>query len=220
MKHAAIFDMDGLLINSEPFWQQSEIDLFKTVNIELTRELCMETMGLRIDEVIQYWYSKFPWSNLTHVELQEKIISRVIEYIMDEGKEMDGVHQTIEVVQSRGLKIALASSSHFRIIHAVLDKLKIRKYFEVVHSAEVEDYGKPHPAIYINTAKMLGVEPVNCIAFEDSFNGLIAAKAARMKTVAVPDPDHYKQTRFDIANLKLKSLSDFTSSHLIDLLKN
>lgn len=79
----------------------------------------------------------------------------------------------------------------------------------MVQSAESEPYGKPHPGVFITTAGKLGVEPTDCLVFEDSFAGLIAGKAARMKVVAVPAAEEYDQGRFDIADLKLGSLLQF-----------
>jgi sugar-phosphatase len=114
----------------------------------------------------------------------------------------------------QNLKLALASSSFLRIINAVIKRLKLGKYFSIVHSAEFEEYGKPHPAIYINSAKQLGVAPTQCLAFEDSFNGLVAARAARMKAVAVPEQEHYHLPKFEIAHLKLNTLKAFGPDHL------
>jgi sugar-phosphatase len=217
MIQAIIFDMDGLLVDSEPVWQKAEIEIFKKVNITLTREMCMQTMGLRIDEVVNHWHSKYPWDHITRADLQEEIIQTVIKYIQTDAGPMDGVNYLLEFFKAKGFKLALASSSHFAIINAVVKKLNIAHYFNKLHSAEVEAYGKPHPAIYLHTAEALGIAPTQCVAFEDSFNGLIAARAARMKAVAIPDPSHFHDTRFDIAHLKLKSLSDFREEHL-DLL--
>jgi len=219
MIKAAIFDMDGLLINSEPFWQQAEITIFKKVNIHLTKEMCIQTMGLRIDEVVAHWHSLFPWSHISQEDLQKEIIDSVIHYIQTDGQAMDGVYQILELLTEQNLKIGLASSSFLKIIKAVIEKLKLEKFFTVVHSAEFEEYGKPHPAIYINTAKQLGVPPTQCVAFEDSFNGLIAARAARMKAVAVPEQEHYHLPKFEIAHIKLSTLKAFGPEHL-DLLKD
>lgn len=219
MIKAAIFDMDGLLINSEPFWQQAEITIFKKVNIHLTKEMCIQTMGLRIDEVVAHWHSLFPWTNISQEELQKEIIDAVIDQVQSNGQAMDGVHEILELLKGQNLKIALASSSFLRIIKAVIEKLKLSNYFSVVHSAEFEDYGKPHPAIYLNTAKQLGIPPTQCMAFEDSFNGLIAARAARMKAVAVPEQEHYHLSKFEIAHFKLNTLKEFRLEHL-DLLKD
>ncbi|MFN3405614.1 MAG: hexitol phosphatase HxpB [Cytophagaceae bacterium] len=217
MLKAVIFDMDGLLIDSEPIWQKSEIEIFSKLGVPLTREMCMQTMGLRLDEVIEHWHKRFPWENKPHKEVEKEVVDTVIRYILSEGKAMEGVIETLEFFKAINYKVALASSSCFDIIHAVVDKLGIREYFQVIHSAEKEEYGKPHPAIYISTAHLLGVKPVECIAFEDSFNGLIAAKAARMKAVAVPDAVHFNQARFDFADLKIRSLKEFSNEKLKQL---
>ena len=82
--------------------------------------------------------------------------------------------------------------------------------FRVVHSAEQEEYGKPHPAVFLTTAKHLRISPAHCLVIEDSFNGLIAAKAARMKTVVIPMAEQWNEARFDIADSKLKSLREFS----------
>lgn len=206
--------MDGLLINSEPWWQQAEIEIFRKVDICLTREMCMETMGLRIDEVITHWHTRYPWTGTTKAALEDEIIDTVIKYIHLEAGPMEGVYEILDLLRGRSMQLALASSSPFRIIRAVVAKLGIGSYFQVLHSAEAEKYGKPHPDIYIHTAAQLGVTPMECVAFEDSFNGLVAARAARMKTVAVPDPVHSNHPRFGIAHIRLSSLKEFTPEHL------
>jgi sugar-phosphatase len=99
----------------------------------------------------------------------------------------------------------------------VLKKFSLENSFSVVHSAEQEDYGKPHPAVFLTTAKQLRVSPEHCLVFEDSFNGLIAAKAARMKTVIIPMTAQWNETRFDIADGKLKSLREFSEQQWIRL---
>jgi mannitol-1-/sugar-/sorbitol-6-/2-deoxyglucose-6-phosphatase len=91
----------------------------------------------------------------------------------------------------------------------VLDTLDIAPYFQVAQSAEHEAYGKPHPGVYIEAARRLGVEPWRCLAFEDSPNGVIAAKAARMHCIAVPDPALRNDRRLQAADLILPSLAEF-----------
>ena len=114
----------------------------------------------------------------------------------------------------RNIKTALASSSPVQIINAVLSQFDLKDYFMAVRSAEFEEYGKLHPAIWITTAKDIGVNPERCVAFEDSLNGLISAKAAKMKAVVVPDKRFQNDTRFDIADIKLAALNDFNEEHL------
>jgi mannitol-1-/sugar-/sorbitol-6-/2-deoxyglucose-6-phosphatase len=93
----------------------------------------------------------------------------------------------------------------------VLEKLHVSDCFTIVHSAEHEAYGKPHPAVFLTTAEQLGVRPDRCLVIEDSFNGLIAAKAAKMKTIVLPMASQWDETRFDIADIKLHSLSELTA---------
>jgi beta-phosphoglucomutase-like phosphatase (HAD superfamily) len=94
------------------------------------------------------------------------------------------------------------------LITAFLDRYDLHHFFTEVYSAEFEDYGKPHPAVYLETARRMNIPGVNCLALEDSFHGLIAAKAARMKTIAIPDPP---DARFSASDVVLNSLSQLTN---------
>lgn len=215
--------MDGLLIDSEPLWQEAEILIFQRVNIMLTRELCLQTKGLRIDEVVNYWYQKYPWTNLTKKEVEELIIAKVIELIHLKGKPLAGVDKAISFVRQKQVKlaralyreetslpslvkIALASSSATIIIQAALQKLNLTDVFTQIYSAETELFGKPHPGVYLTTANKLNVLPQECLALEDSLNGVLAAKAAQMKCIAIPEPLQYDNPKFAIADITLKSL--------------
>ncbi len=209
MSSAVIFDMDGLLIDSEPIWREAEKEIFAEVGISLTEEMCYTTVGLRIDEVVNHWYSKFPWENPSQEIIKEKIIDKVIELVLQKGEILPGVIQTIEYFHSKNYPLAIASASSMRIIDAVTEKFNLKKYFTVIHSAEFEEYGKPHPAVFISTAKKLNVLPQNCLVFEDSLNGVIAAKAARMKVIAVPENIHFENPKFELADDKIKSLAEF-----------
>jgi sugar-phosphatase len=216
MLKAAIFDMDGLLIDSEPFWKTAEKAVFPLVNIHLTTAMCETTMGLRLDEVVAHWYKQMPWDENIYAKTQiaDLILAEVTRLIKTEGVALAGVYETLELCRKSGLKLALASSSSLLLIQAVLERLALENTFEVVSSAEFEEFGKPHPAVFISTAKKLDVHPTECLVFEDSFFGTIAAKAARMSVVVVPDSTQYAQERFVIADAKLHSLTQFTEEVL------
>ena len=209
MIKAVIFDMDGLLIDSEPLWKEVEVRSFTEVGVPLTREMTNATMGLRTDEVVEHWFARYPWKEPIKKEVEDKITERVIELISEKGRALKGVEGIIDLFATANIPMAIASSSQTTIINAVLEKIPIRKYIKVIHSAEDEPYGKPHPGVYTTTAKKLEVSPEHCLAFEDSPNGVLAAKAAEMKCIAVPDSSIKEDERFSKADMVLDSLEDF-----------
>lgn len=217
MIKAIIFDMDGLLIDSEPFWQKAEMVTFSDVGITLTKEMCKETMGLRVDEVVAHWFSRHPWQSPSKKEVENGIVGRVIDFVVKDGEAKEGAKEVMDFLFNKHLPMAIASSSQSRIIETVLDKLSIRKYIQFAYSAENEIYGKPHPGVYITAAKKLKVDPEFCLAFEDSPNGVIAAKAARMKCIAVPDQSLRDNRIFFIADAILNSLKEFSQQKIIQL---
>lgn len=105
--------------------------------------------------------------------------------------------------------MGLATSSPLRLVKVVTEKLGIIDVFDAVSSAEDLPHGKPHPQVYLNCASQLNVSPLQCICFEDSFNGLISAKAARMKCVVVPVKQQQKDRKWYAADLQLPSLLKF-----------
>jgi len=203
---AIIFDMDGVLIDSEPLWRQAEIEIFAKIGLSFTEEMCMQTMGMRTSEVIEYWYGITPWSGKSVKEVENELLQRVTQLIIEEGDTMKGVEFSLNYFKEKGFRIALASSSAMTLIEPVINKLQIRKYFEVIESAEFLDYGKPHPEIFLKTAKKLEVHSSECLVIEDSFNGVLAAKSARMKVIAIPDKESKNNDQFVIADYILDDL--------------
>lgn len=161
---------------------------------------------MRTDEVVDYWFRRFPWEGPSKTEITSAIIKEQIGLIKNKGKLMAGVAGSLALARSKSSKIALASSSSYEIINTVLEKFGLKNEFDVIYSAQEEEYGKPHPAVYISTAKKLNISPVECLAVEDSFNGVLAAKAAKMKCIAVPYEGVKSDRRFAIADVTLDSL--------------
>jgi sugar-phosphatase len=120
---AAIFDMDGLLIDSEPLWRRAEREVFATVGLELTEEDGEATMGMRTDEVVGWWYRRRPWLSPPPSVVEAAIVDRVVELIRSEGKALPGVEHALDACRRLGLRLALASSSSTGLIDVVLPSL-------------------------------------------------------------------------------------------------
>jgi mannitol-1-/sugar-/sorbitol-6-/2-deoxyglucose-6-phosphatase len=205
---AVIFDMDGVLIDSEPIWRRVEKDIFGRVGVALSDDDLVETMGVRIGEVVDRRHEQQPWGGPGPRELEAEIVEAVAETIATEGRLEDGVLEAIEHVAGLGLRLALASSSPMRLIEAVLSLGDLANRFEVVVSAEDEEQGKPDPAVYLSAAHALGVLPERCLAIEDSVAGVGAAKAAGMVCVVLPDP-LVPDEAFAEADLIIRSMKEF-----------
>lgn len=206
---AVIFDMDGVIIDSEPLWRRVMIDNFTSLGIPFDEDSCRKTTGLRFEEVAEYWFELHHISKSSIPDFNQKVINDLCELFSVEGKLMPGVLKTIEYIKHRGIKIGLGTSSNHQLMNHVLKTLKINQHFDAVCSAEHMKYGKPHPEVFITCAQNLNVLPQNCLVIEDSVNGLIAGKAAQMKVLVVPDKESKHKIAFDIADYKLESLEEF-----------
>jgi HAD superfamily hydrolase (TIGR01509 family) len=214
MIEAIIFDMDGVLIDSEPFWIQAEMEILSTVGVDLTPELCTHTTGLRIEATVQYWYERIPWKEKSREHVALEIQERVAELIRRNAHPCDGVDKIIALASENRLPMGLCSSSPYVIVRQVVDQLELLDNLSVVYSTENEPFGKPHPGGYMTTATRLEVPCARCLVFEDSLNGAISAKAAGMKVVAVPQGGQRMSTRFDFCDAKISSLIDFNEEAL------
>ena len=204
--------MDGILIDSENLWQQSEKELFRELGIELTGELLAETRGLRTREMVNHWFSRFQPGSVTPEELMKRYDNRMIESMRTRVPLMEGAEEAILFFRQKNLPVALASCSTHAHIDAAMEKHGLNGHFDLVVSAANGMPGKPHPEVYLVTAAKLGVDPTLCLAIEDSFFGVISARAARMKVVAMPDPHEFNQPRFGAADIRIRSLTEINDS--------
>ena len=210
---AVIFDMDGIIIDSEPFWRTAQRKCFEYVGIVLSEQDCMDTTGTRIGDIIELRYKEKPWdlNEISMNKLKDMIMNEIVSIVLEKGESLPGFEYALDYfVNVKGIKkIGIASSSPMILINAVCKRLShIIKGRIIVHkSADKLKYGKPNPQVYINCADALGVNPRNCLVFEDSITGLLSGKSAEMKVIAIPQ--HYPIKKgYYVADKIFKSLND------------
>lgn len=208
-KKAVIFDMDGLIIDTENYWEIVEKKVFSTVGISLTAQNCKETIGFKLDETIAYWYRKQPWANRTFEEVKHDIKTQMIQCHMRHTNVKSGVNELLQIFKGQShLKMAVCSSSPLWLIEAILQRVELIDYFDLLHSAIEDKHDKPHPQPYINCAENLNVLPSECVVFEDSIRGSIAAKSAGMMVIAVPE-GKYDKNNFTHCDIVVEKIDEF-----------
>jgi len=205
MIKAVIFDMDGVMIDSEPLWEKTEHILLARRGVEYTPTYRDQIVGLNQNDSGKLLINTFELEETVEDIIFERV--EILTAIYEE--ELEVVAELIpllEDLRDNKFKLAVASSSPMRVINFVLDMFSLHEYFPVVVSGECTDKGKPHPAIYLHTAERLEIEPSECVAIEDSINGVKSAKAAGMYCIAVPDK-RLSQEEFQNADLIVSSLN-------------
>ncbi|MEZ4670394.1 MAG: HAD family phosphatase [Anaerolineae bacterium] len=207
---AIIFDMDGLLVDSEPVWEEAESEVMDAYGIQIAPEVRVRLIGLRNDEFLGQLRQIYGIRDSMET-LQEAILERMFKLIPDKATPKPGAEDLLRYAQETGIPTAIASSSPGRVIEAVVASRAWGELLPVRCSAEVVPKGKPAPDVYLHAAEMLGISPSLCLALEDSPNGARAAVAAGMTCYAVPDLSHSTLAAFD-------GVTDFVFDSLHDVL--
>ncbi|MBC8098106.1 MAG: HAD family phosphatase [Armatimonadetes bacterium] len=205
---AIIFDMDGLLVNSEIVWHAAETELLTSRGIVYTEEARSAIVGLRVDEFLAYLkdYYALPDSLQT---LVDELNNRMLTLIPTEVLPQPGAEALLAYVVEQSIPRAIASNSSLAIINTTVEGCGWGDLIPVRCSADDEAHGKPAPDVYLTAARRLGVNPADCLALEDSVNGAKAVVAAGMTCFAVPDPSHATPALFaDITPHVFASLDD------------
>jgi beta-phosphoglucomutase len=182
---AVIFDMDGVLVNSEPHHVIIEQKLFASVNLKISKEEHRTYLGKSPE---QMWDEVLRKHNIPYKskELAEKNTEEILRYFSEitEIEPEAGIRELLDQLQEKGIPVAIASSSGIKTIDLILNITGLSKYFPHKASSETVGKSKPEPDVYLHAAKLLSVKPEECIVIEDSPNGIKAAKAAKMVCVA------------------------------------
>lgn len=184
MLKAVIFDMDGVIVDSEPIFYEVEMNLFKDLGLNISEEEHRGYVGTKTSEMWTELKERFGIQKTVH-ELIDIETKRYLEYIasMKKFEPIPGVANLIKELSSNGISLALASSSRIEEISLILKMLKLKDYFGVVVSGDQVTKGKPAPDIFLLAIKKLKVLPEECIVFEDSENGVKAANSAGIKCI-------------------------------------
>ena len=185
MLKGAIFDMDGLMFDTEQVWQKNWKLIADEMGITLDPAFSKSisgTSGRLMDEVIEKFY---------HVEngnpIAKDCIRRVHEDLAEFVPEKKGIHEILEFFKENGVKIAVASSSSEEMIKRNLNNTNTESYIDAVVSGQSVAHGKPEPDVFLKAAEMIGIDPKECYVFEDAFNGVKAGYAAGSRTIMIPD---------------------------------
>jgi mannitol-1-/sugar-/sorbitol-6-/2-deoxyglucose-6-phosphatase len=206
---AVIFDMDGVLVDSEPYWLKSREEFSQSIGKTWTDEsqrLCMGRSTIEWAEVMQERLEL----DMTLDDIMADIKARVISHYEQHLPLLPGAVEAVHTAAS-GFRVALASGSPTEIIHSVTQLTGLDQVFEVMVFGDNIKRGKPAPDIYLETARLLGIPPQNCVGIEDSGNGVRAVKAAGMYAIAAPSPAFpLPDEIIAMADLTLSSLEGFS----------
>jgi HAD superfamily hydrolase (TIGR01509 family) len=192
---AVIFDMDGLLVDSEPVWAIAETALLEARGKSWNGEIHLPLIGLRMRDFLAGVRVGYGLTD-TVEELAADVIGRMIPLIPERVLPRPGAPELIAYLAARGVPCAIASSSPMPIIDATVAAQGWDHFFKARVCGDDVTHGKPAPDIYLEAARRLGVPAAACLALEDSPNGSRAGVAAGMVTVAIPDLSHTSHEAF------------------------
>ena len=188
---AVIFDFDGVIIDSEPIWDGTDAVFLAKRGAKYTKELKMRILGQGLGESIEIFKKEFGISGDTD-ELVKERRQIFYELALKDLKLIDDAKEFIEKISSFKLAIATGGHKKEKVIE-ILSKFSLQNYFTVIVSSDEVENGKPHPDVFLHTAKILGVDPFDCLVLEESPNGVVAGKRAGMTVFGINKDDKIRE---------------------------
>ena len=213
-RYCIIFDMDGVLADTEPIHFESWVKLGKEIGVEFTKGLFKQTFGQQSPTITRRLVGAGIDQNLIEkwADLKEQYYRDMVQ---NKLQPLPGAVELIKRLKSKGFKLAVGSSAPPENVELLLNSLKIKKYFDVIITAEDVEKGKPEPDVFLKASNILKIEPKNCIVIEDAPVGIEAAKQAGMRSIALTT-SHYKN-ELQAAQIILKDLSNVSTDDIIKL---
>lgn len=197
---ALIFDMDGLLVDSEPVWHEVEVDLIESRGYIYSDEVRNMGIGMRVDEFAAILQQHYPKLGDSAAAIESAITERLLALPAERIKARPGADEIVRHAADRQIPRAIASSSTQIVIEHFVRLMGWEALIPNRYSAQFMARGKPAPDIYLHAARQLGLEPQACLALEDSRAGTLAALAAGMTCFTVPDLSHSSLEDFAAVN--------------------
>ena len=205
---AVTFDLDGVLADSEPWWNQIDTKLLAEHGINYSGEYHQNVLGVSYRLAVEFYKNAFHICASVE-ELMRRRGEIATDFFAKRVALFPSARTTLEQLVEMKVPLAIATSSVNASAHPFLDRTGIRSLFGIVVTGDEVQRGKPHPDIYLRTSKKLGIPPEACLVIEDALTGIAAAKAANMRVAAIPDrrfvdPREYEEE----ADYVLGSLSE------------
>jgi len=214
---AVIFDMDGVLIDSEPIHVGIEKLLFNKLGIDVSETVHRSYMGASNEFMYSDLRSRFKLSeSVTELIESDELFRSDYFHRLDTIPANDGLISLLGQIKTAGLKLAVATSSSPEIANLLLNKCGIAPFFDAIVTTSEAGKSKPSPDVYLLAAKKIGVSPEDCIVFEDSPNGLLSAKSAGMFCVVIQSDSELIQ-KLSKADYLIQSFTEITLTRLTDL---
>ena len=206
--YAVIFDLDGVLADSEPWWNQIDTKLLAEHGVSYRGEYHRNVLGVSYRIAVEFYKNAFHIS-VSVEELMRRRSEIATEFFANRVGLFSSAKKTLEQLREMKLHLAVATSSVSASARPLLDRTEIRSLFSVVITGDEVQQGKPHPDIYLRAAKKLGISPEACLVIEDAPAGIAAGKAANMRVAAIPDTRFVDPREYEMkADYVIGSLSE------------